>query len=492
MIKVTELNPESSSEGSEKGHDSQINLQNKTLAEPNQEHSLDYDQHDTTARQIPHYDQNSELFDEKHDTQSIDPDTTIDTILEGNISIRPPLAPRRVISFGQFSTRDGLQPFDQSSTKSEDAISVTSQTSVNRQNKIQVPKRRTRIDSLSPVSSTARRILSAETTTATLRRRASSTNPLKELTIEERLVKTHAILKELQYACALPTSHERVTIQRVFDLIDKIRMRQVPHQWSTVDRRLKQVQSSAERIAEFISLVKNHGSDAEGVASMFFACCELALQGKVFDSLSLDALLSVFHRVSAVVQHVKLSVLDGVSSQKLYASFAKMTQVLQRICVGFVEMLDELKKKGNSQSFVAFGYQVNKYFEADISSLTFAASDACQELWLRSLRDGPDSSLESCHGHVLDWLDDHHHHGKHSHGFSRGHESSEESSFVFDCIESLVIKFFKTPSRLLLVTGEVGYGEQEMASNLVERLQLALPFNAKLLRGSFGRLPHIL
>lgn len=50
------------------------------------------------------------------------------------------------------------------------------------------------------------------------------------------------------------------------------------------------------------------------------------------------------------------------------------------------------------------------------------------------------------------------------------------------------MKFFKTPSRFLLVTGEAGYGEQEMVSNLMERLQLALSVDAKLLRASFGKL----
>lgn len=59
---------------------------------------------------------------------------------------------------------------------------------------------------------------------------------------------------------------------------------------------------------------------------------------------------------------------------------------------------------------------------------------------------------------------------------------------VFDCIEPPV-RFFKAPLRLLLVTGEAGYGEEEMTSDLVERLQLALPVDAKLLRASFGRLP---
>lgn len=49
------------------------------------------------------------------------------------------------------------------------------------------------------------------------------------------------------------------------------------------------------------------------------------------------------------------------------------------------------------------------------------------------------------------------------------------------------MKFFKTPSRFLLVTGEAGYGEQEMVSNLMERLQLALSVDAKLLRASFGK-----
>lgn len=497
VIKVAEFDPEPLSEESESSHGLHDVPQNEAHTRPDDDSLLDHDQHDTTIRRISNYTQDSELFDEKHDTPSIDPQVTIDTIMEGNISIRPSPVPRRAISSGQFSSGDGLEAFDQSFTKSDDGVSSTSQGHTNRQTKIQIPKRRIRIDSLSPASS-ARRTVSTETSATSLLRRASSTLALKTLTIEERLVKTHATIRELQYACGLPTSRERVTIQRVFDLIDKIRMRQVPHQWSTVDRRLKQVQSSAERIAEFVALVKHHGSDAEGVGSMFFACCELALQGKLFDSSCLDGLLSVFHRVSAVVQHVKLSVPEGVSSQSLYAAFAKMTQVVQHICIGFVEMLDELKKKATSQSFVAFGHQVNQYFEADIRSLTSAAADACQELWLLSLRSSPDSPLAACHEHVLDWLDDHHHHrhpdhqhGKSRHGFSRGNEFGEASLYVFDCIEPVVVKFFKTPSRLLLVTGEAGYGEEEMTSNLVERLQLALPVDAKLLRASFGKLSQL-
>jgi len=128
-------------------------------------------------------------------------------------------------------------------------------------------------------------------------------------------------------------------------------MRLVPHQWSLVDRRLKQVQSSAERIADFVALMKNHGSDAESVASMFYSSCELALamQGKLTSaSTALDNLLAVFHRASVTIQHVRASVPEGVSSDKLYSCLSKVLQSLQQICLGFIDILDEINKGESS------------------------------------------------------------------------------------------------------------------------------------------------
>ncbi|KAI0126364.1 hypothetical protein BJ170DRAFT_402963 [Xylariales sp. AK1849] len=482
VVEVAELYPESASGRSGSYDGSHAASENVAQPRPDEEdHSFSGKQHDTTTERISHHDRNSQLFDEKHDTQAIDPDVTIDTVLEGSISHRSPPPPRRPISSGQFCTAgDGTQGLDTSSAPQH-----------GQQRKIYVPKRRERISSFSPTSYAGRRTLSTETTATNLgagSRTSSTLATLKSLPLEERLVKAYSSMKELQYACALPPSHERVPIQRVFDLIDKIRMRKVPHQWSAVDRRLKQVQASAERIAGFVALVKDHGSDADGVASMFFACCELSLQGgQVLESLCLDNLLSIFHRVGAVLQHVELSVPEGVTSQKLDAAFAKMTQVLQHICVGFVEMLDELKTKCASLSLEAFSHQVNKFFEADLESLSAAALDACQHVWSLSLGGSPDTSLRFCHGHVLEWLGIHHHHPHHDpHRLPRGHEFGEASSFIFDCVEPLIAKFFKTPSRILFVTGDAGYGEQEMASNLIERLQVSLPSDAKLLRASLA------
>ena len=479
VVDVTELDPESSSTGSDSDQ------RNNELSQVD----LEQNEEDTTIRRIPYYDQDSELFDEKHDTESIDPDVTIETILKGKISF-PSGTSRRAVSAQESQTnkRDSFAAYNQSFTASENG----EETGINGNDKIQVPKRRIQISSQPLVpSGTAKRSLSTETTaTNSLGRLSSGTQVLKSLPIEERLVKTHTSLKELQNICSLPVARERVTLQRVFELIDKIRMRQVPHQWSTVDRRLKQVQSSVERVADFTALVKEHGSEADSVASMFYAACELALafHGKGVDSVSLDGLLNIFHRVTSVLQHVKLSMPERiVSSQSLYGAFAKMTQALQHICVGFVEMLDELKRKGTSQGFTAFGHQVNRYFETDMLSLTTAANEVCQELWLISMKTSADSSLGSAYAHVLEWLEIHsNQHRKSGHGFSRGHRSGKETfPFVFDCVEPLVVKFFKTASRLLLVTGEAGYGEQQLSFNLVERLQLALPVEAKLLRASF-------
>lgn len=340
VVNVAELNSESSTEGSDSGH-TRKTLQEAPIDDARTEVDGDsVSDFDTTQRRISRYSQNSELVfdepDEKHNPKSIDPDLTIDTVLDGEVPTRRPLASRRAVSSGLFSNGDEHHGFDHSFTKSEDGLPPGAIA----QGKINNPKRRIRIDSLGPPSP-ARRTISSETTMTNLGRRAS--NMPKNLSIEERIVKTHACLKELQYTCSLPATRDRVTIQHVFDLIDRIRMRQVPHQWSLVDRRLKQVQSSAERIEEFIGLVKDQGSDADAVASMFYACCELALQGKIFDSTALDSLLAIFHRTSVVLQHVKTAFPEGVSSEQLYTALSKIIHILQRICVNFVDMLDELK-----------------------------------------------------------------------------------------------------------------------------------------------------
>lgn len=275
-------------------------------------------------------------------------------------------------------------------------------------------------------------------------------------------------------------------------------MRQVPRQWSPLDRKLKLIQSSAERIAGFAALARDHGaSDSEGVAAMLVSCCEVALQGEpVLSLLLLDSLLSVLHRVGAILQHVKLSVptesgkFSSSCSQKLYTALAKMMQALQRICASFVEMFDQLRETGKSLTVAVFTYQVNKYFEADISSLKEASGEVCQQVWQPTYKD---STMESSHGRVVDWLDDQIDYvaargrSGHRYGFSRDLPVGDSvTPFVFDFVESLVLEFFKTPQRMLIVTGELGYGEQQLTANLLERLQLTLAVDSKLLRGTFG------
>ncbi|KAI9151227.1 hypothetical protein HJFPF1_08426 [Paramyrothecium foliicola] len=413
-------------------------------------------------------------LEETRSTASVDRDLTIDTVLDGELPTRrvtPRL--RRVVSSGQFDER--VRSPDRSFASSDD------NTVGARQSSITMPKRRIRIDSLQPPP-TARRTLSSESTLTTVGRRTSGQS--KNLPIEERIVKTHATLEDLQYTCSLPTTRERVTIQDVFNLIDKIRMRQVPHQWSLVDRRLKQVQSSAERIESFIGLVKDKGSDAEAAASMFFACCELSLQGDILGSAALDGLLGIFHRASGILEHVRTSVPAGVFSEQLYFALSKIIQVLQHICVNYVDMLEELKRD-NNRGPAAFTYHIEQYFEKDLRSLTMAADDACQELWHISLKSAADPSLDACFAEVLDWLHGHSPQ-KRAWGFARGHAGQHGHGFVFDCVEPVVTKLFKATSRLLLVTGETGYGEQTMLSNLIQRLQLSFPPNTKLLSASIG------
>jgi hypothetical protein len=448
--------------------------------ESNGENGLSiYDQHDTTIRRSVSRDQSPELPDAEYYAHFVDPDMVSGEDLNGHTLAKSPLLPKKAAFSGHLDTvRDSRAVNGQRHPKSEDVTSPAAQSGQH----IKIPP--------------ARRIFSTDTTATDLgatdlgagRRILSAHTALKSLPFKERLVKAHQCLKELQYTCGLPTDRERVTLQHVYALIDKIRIRKVPHEWGAVDRRLKQVQSSAERMADFVALVSKHGQDAQGVGSMFFACCEQSLQGgQAPESLCLDDLASIFYRVGAILQHVKLSAREGVSSQRLQTAFVKMTQVLQRLCVAFVEMLDELKARGASLSSAVFGRQMYKYSEADMASLAAAASEVCQELWLQALSGVNDPDLESCHGHVLDWLDDHPHHHRHDDRF-HGYEYGETFPFVFDCVEPIVSKFFKTSSRLLLVTGDSGYGEEEMLANLIGRLQLALPVDARLLRTSFGKI----
>ncbi|KAH7259528.1 uncharacterized protein BKA55DRAFT_639596 [Fusarium redolens] len=454
LVDITELGPESPSEGSE--HSDQN-------AQPIQDSHL--------------------VFDDEVDTSEAD--LTIDTVLDRRLQTTrtAPLRPQGRRSISGQQTRDlshGSKDFDNSIAKSDgDSTTI-------RRVHISLPKRNSRNDS-QPLST--RRTMSSETTTTSgsfIGRRAVSSQSNKALSTEDRMVRAYSSLRELRMTCTLPASRERVTIHHVFDLIDKTRMRLVPHQWSLVDRRLKQVQSSAERIADFVALMKNHGSDADSVASMFYSCCELALsmQGKLTSaSTALDNLLAVFHRASVTVQHVRASVPEGVSSDKLYSCLSKVLQSLQQICLGFIDILDEINKAG-SRSSASFILQIEQYFETDLTSLSLAAHQACEELWLLSLKSSSDGSLETCHGPVQDWLNGNGH-GHCSHGFSRGHHGSKHGhSFVFDCVEPVVVQFFKTPSRLLLVAGDAGYGEQELVSNIIERLQLSLSLDAKLLRAS--------
>ncbi|ENH70710.1 hypothetical protein FOC1_g10005008 [Fusarium oxysporum f. sp. cubense race 1] len=431
LVDITELDPESPSEGSEHSEEHVQPVQDSHL-----------------------------VFDDEVDTSEAD--LTIDTVLDRRLRTAP-LRPQGRRSISGQQTRDlshGSQGFDNSLVKNDgDSTTI-------RRVHISLPKRNSRNDS-QPLST--RRTMSSETTTTSgsfVGRRAVSSQSSKALSTEDRMVRAYSSLRELRMTCTLPASRERVTIHHVFDLIDKTRMRLVPHQWSLVDRRLKQVQSSAERIADFVALMKNHGSDAESVASMFYSSCELALamQGKLTSaSTALDNLLAVFHRASVTIQHV--------------------LQSLQQICLGFIDILDEINKAG-SRTSSSFILQIEQYFEADLTSLSLAAHQACEELWILSLKGSSDGSLETCHGPVQDWLNGNGH-GHCSHGFSRGHHGSKHGhSFVFDCVEPVVVQFFKTPSRLLLVAGDAGYGEQELVSNIIERLQLSLSLDAKLLRAS--------
>ncbi|KAK2671307.1 hypothetical protein RAB80_013729 [Fusarium oxysporum f. sp. vasinfectum] len=451
LVDITELGPESPSEGSEHSEEHVQPVQDSHL-----------------------------VFDDEVDTSEAD--LTIDTVLDRRIRTAP-LRPQGRRSISGQQTRDvshGSKDFDNSLAKSDgDSTAI-------RRVHISLPKRNSRNDS-QPLST--RRTMSSETTTTSgsfIGRRAVSSQSNKALSTEDRMVRAYSSLRELRMTCTLPASRERVTIHHVFDLIDKTRMRLVPHQWSLVDRRLKQVQSSAERIADFVALMKNHGSDAESVASMFYSSCELALsmQGKLTSaSTALDNLLAVFHRASVTIQHVRASVPEGVSSDKLYSCLSKVLQSLQQICLGFIDILDEINKAG-SRTSSSFILQIEQYFEADLTSLSLAAHQACEELWILSLKGSSDGSLETCHGPVQDWLNGNGH-GHCSHGFSRGHHGSKHGhSFVFDCVEPVVVQFFKTPSRLLLVAGDAGYGEQELVSNIIERLQLSLSLDAKLLRAS--------
>ncbi|PCD28786.1 hypothetical protein AU210_011343 [Fusarium oxysporum f. sp. radicis-cucumerinum] len=453
VVDITELGPESPSEGSEHSEERVQPVQDSLL-----------------------------VFDDEVDTSEAD--LTIDTVLDRRLQTRPaPLRPQGRRSISGQKTRDlshGSKDFDNSLAKN-DADSTTI-----RKVHISLPKRNSRNDS--QLLST-RRTMSSETTTTSgsfVGRRAVSSQSNKALSTEERMVRAYSSLRELRMTCTLPATRERVTIHHVFDLIDKTRMRLVPHQWSLVDRRLKQVQSSAERIADFVALMKTHGSDAESVASMFYSSCELALsmQGKLTSaSTALDNLLAVFHRASVTIQHVRASVPEGVSSDKLYSCLSKVLQSLQQICLGFIDILDEINKAG-SRTSSSFILQIEQYFEADLASLSLAAHQACEELWILSFKGSSDGSLGTCHGPVQDWLNGSGH-GHCSHGFSRGHYGSKHGhSFVFDCVEPVVVQFFKTPSRLLLVAGDAGYGEQELVSNIIERLQLSLSLDAKLLRAS--------
>ncbi|EWZ96971.1 hypothetical protein NW765_010605 [Fusarium oxysporum] len=472
VVDITELGPEPPSEGSEHSEERVQPVQDSLL-----------------------------VFDDEVDTSEAD--LTIDTVLDRRLQTRPaPLRPQGRRSISGQKTRDlshGSKDFDNSLAKN-DADSTTI-----RKVHISLPKRNSRNDS-QPLST--RRTMSSETTTTSgsfVGRRAVSSQSNKALSTEERMVRAYSSLRELRMTCTLPATRERVTIHHVFDLIDKTRMRLVPHQWSLVDRRLKQVQSSAERIADFVALMKTHGSDAESVASMFYSSCELALsmQGKLTSaSTALDNLLAVFHRASITIQHVRASVPEGVSSDKLYSCLSKVLQSLQQICLGFIDILDEINKGGylmlqpftfgqqanqstaGSRTSSSFILQIEQYFEADLASLSLAAHQACEELWILSFKGSSDGSLGTCHGPVQDWLNGSGH-GHCSHGFSRGHYGSKHGhSFVFDCVEPVVVQFFKTPSRLLLVAGDAGYGEQELVSNIIERLQLSLSLDAKLLRAS--------
>ncbi|KIL84031.1 hypothetical protein FAVG1_12727 [Fusarium avenaceum] len=453
LVDITELGPESPSEGSEHSEEHVQPVQDSHL-----------------------------VFDEEIDTSEAD--LTIDTVLDRRLQTRPaPLRPQGRRSISGKQTRDlsqGSQGFDNSLAKNEgDSTTI-------RRVHISLPKRNNRSDS-QPLST--RRTMSSESTTTSgsfVGRRAVSSQSNKGLSTEDRMIRAYSSLRELRVACTLPTTRERVTIHHVFDLIDKTRMRLVPHQWSLVDRRLKQVQSSAERIADFVALMKNHGSDAESVASMFYSSCELALamQGKLTSAgTALDNLLAVFHRASVTIQHVRASVPEGVSSDKLYSCLSKVLQSLQQICLGFIDILDEINKAG-SRTSSSFILQIEQYFEADLASLSLAAHQACEELWILALQGNSDGSLGTSHGPVQDWLNGSGH-GHCSHGFSRNHHGSKHGhSFVFDCVEPVVVQFFKTPSRLLLVAGDAGYGEQELVSNIIERLQLSLSLDAKLLRAS--------
>ncbi|KAH6950256.1 hypothetical protein DER45DRAFT_623776 [Fusarium avenaceum] len=453
LVDITELGPESPSEGSEHSEEHVQPVQDSHL-----------------------------VFDEEIDTSEAD--LTIDTVLDRRLQTRPaPLRPQGRRSISGKQTRDlsqGSQGFDNSLVKNDgDSTTI-------RRVHISLPKRNGRSDS-QPLST--RRTMSSESTTTSgsfVGRRAVSSQSNKGLSTEDRMVRAYSSLRELRVTCTLPTTRERVTIHHVFDLIDKTRMRLVPHQWSLVDRRLKQVQSSAERIADFVALMKNHGSDAESVASMFYSSCELALamQGKLTSAgTALDNLLAVFHRASVTIQHVRASVPEGVSSDKLYSCLSKVLQSLQQICLGFIDILEEINKAG-SRASSSFILQIEQYFEADLASLSLAAHQACEELWVLALQGNSEGSLGTSHGPVQDWLNGSGH-GHCSHGFSRDHHGSKHGhSFVFDCVETVVVQFFKTPSRLLLVAGDAGYGEQELVSNIIERLQLSLSLDAKLLRAS--------
>jgi hypothetical protein len=312
LVDITELGPESPSEGSEHSEEHIQPVQDSHL-----------------------------VFDDEVDTSEAD--LTIDTVLDRRLRTAP-LRPQGRRSISGQQTRDvshGSQGSDNSFVKNE-ADSTTI-----RRVHISLPKRNSRSDS-QPLST--RRTMSSETTTTSgsfIGRRAVSSQSNKALSTEDRMVRAYSSLRELRMTCTLPATRERVTIHHVFDLIDKTRMRLVPHQWSLVDRRLKQVQSSAERIADFVALMKNHGSDAESVASMFYSSCELALsmQGKLTSaSTALDNLLAVFHRASVTIQHVRASVPEGVSSDKLYSCLSKVLQSLQQICLGFIDILDEINK----------------------------------------------------------------------------------------------------------------------------------------------------
>lgn len=194
VVNVAELNSGSSTEGSDSGH-TRKTLQEAPIDDARTEVDGDsVSDFDTTQRRISRYSQNSELVfdepDEKHNPKSIDPDLTIDTVLDGEVPTLRPLASRRAVSSGLFSNGDEHHGFDHSFAKSEDGLPPGAIA----QGKINNPKRRIRIDSLGPPSP-ARRTISSETTMTNLGRRAS--NMPKNLPIEERIVKTHACLKEL-------------------------------------------------------------------------------------------------------------------------------------------------------------------------------------------------------------------------------------------------------------------------------------------------------